>query len=262
MALTDWQAKELMCDIGKRVWTRGYVAANEGNFSFRIADDRVLATPTLVSKGFLKSEDIVTLDMSGKQIGGERKPTSETALHLEIYKNRPDIKAVIHAHPPHATAFAVVKRPIPQCVLPEVEIFLGEIPIVEYATPGTQEFAESVKPFLKDFTVFLLANHGALSIGKDLIDAYYKMEIVEEYCQVLLYTRQLDGYTQISEEKLSELLEIKKRLGIPDRRTKSGGNISCAIPAPVPEAKPASAEIDPNTIESIVREVLREKGLG
>ncbi|MBN1901879.1 class II aldolase/adducin family protein [Candidatus Sumerlaeota bacterium] len=260
MAMTEWQAKEFLCEIGRRVWIRNFCAANEGNFSFRIDDDRVLATPTLQSKGFLKPEDIVTLDMKGKQIGGIKKPTSETLLHLGIYERRPDVRAVIHAHPPCATAFAVVKQPIPKCVLPEVEIFVGEIPIVEYATPGTQELADSLKPFLSDFTAFLLANHGALTIGKDIEDAYFKLEIVEEYCRVLLYTRQLDGYVQMTDEKVGELLKIKEKLGIPDRRLKPGACATCAIPAPAPQEHDI-LKMERSDIENVVRQVLQEKGL-
>jgi L-fuculose-phosphate aldolase len=261
MALTEWQAKELLCEIGRRVWTRNYVASNEGNFSYRIDDDRVLTTPTGQSKGFMKVEDIVTVDMSGKKISGEKKPTSEVKVHLEIYQQREDIKSVIHAHPPYATAFAVMKRPLPQCVLPEVEVFLGEIPIVEYATIGSRDLADAVKPFLGEFSSFLLANHGALTIGKDIEDAYYKMEIVEEYCRVLHYTRTLDGYTQINEEKLSELLQLKERLGIPDRRLKPGYTLSCSKESPGPDYKPENKIPERNEIEKIVRQLLKEKGM-
>jgi L-fuculose-phosphate aldolase len=260
MGMTEWQAKEFLCEIGRRVWLRNFCAANEGNFSFRIDDDRVLSTPTLQSKGFLKPEDIVTLDMNGQQIGGIKKPTSEVLLHLEIYKHRSDVRAVIHAHPPCATAFAVVKQPMPKCILPEVEIFVGEIPIVEYATPGTQELADSIKPFLTDFTAFLLANHGALTIGKDIEDAYYKLEIVEEYCRVLLYTRQLDGYTQMTEEKVGELLKIKEKLGIHDRRLKAGTCINCSTPAPAPQQNEI-LKMERADIERVVRQVLQDKGL-
>jgi len=261
MALTEWQARELLCDIGRRVWTRNYVAGNEGNFSYLITDNRVLATPTLISKGFLQPDDIVTLDMEGNQIAGKKKPTSEVKMHLEIYKNRPDIKAVIHAHPPFATTFAVVKRPLPKCILPEVEIFIGEIPVVEYATPGTSELAESVKPFLSDFTAFLLANHGALTIGRDIVEAYYRMEILEEYCRVIYQARQLEGYTQMSEENLRELLEIKRRLGLPDRRLKPGADISCSIPSPSPSREKTASPIDRTEIERIVRDLLRDRGI-
>jgi len=231
--MMESELKELMCDIGRRVWQRGYVASNDGNFSIRVSENRVLATPTMISKGFMKPNDIVTLDMDGNQIGGKRKPTSETKIHLGIYKERPDVKAALHVHPPYATAFAVVKEPVPKCVLPEVELFLGEIPIAEYATPGSQGFADSIKPYLQDFNLFLLANHGALAVGDSLEQAYYRMEIVDQYCRVLLYAKQLGGYHQIDQEKMADLFKLKEQFGLSDRRTMPGGNVSCEIPSPV-----------------------------
>ena len=262
MCPTEWQIKDLFCEIGRRCWARSYVASNEGNFSCRCGENRVLATPTGHSKGFLKPEDIVTLDMDGNQVGGEKKPTMETRVHLEIYRQRTDIGAVIHAHPPYATIMAVVNKPLPRCVLPEVELYLGEIPLVEYATPGTQKLADVVKPFLRDFSAFLLASHGALTIGKDLEDAYFKMEIVEEFCRVLCYSKMLKGYSQISEDQVSEILDIKKRLGLPDRRLQPNASISCSLPGPhsgeiASENNPLQREV----IESIVRKILREKGM-
>lgn len=266
---TEWQVKEQICEIGRRVWQREYVAANDGNFSVRIADNRVVATPTMLSKGFMQPEDLVVIDMAGNQLEGHRRPTSETLLHLGIYKERSDIKAVLHAHPPYATAFAVAQEPVPKCVLPEVEIFLGEIPITQYATPGSREFAESIRPFLKNFNLFLLANHGALAVGEDLEQAYYRMEIVDQYCRILLYARQLGGTKQITQEKMQELFQLKERFGIPDRRTEPGGDASCCLPSPVPGIEPPN-RIDPGEpaesqealaarIERIVRSVLQQK---
>lgn len=271
MSSAEWQVKEQICEIGRRVWTKGYVASNDGNFSVRVGENRVLATPTMISKGFMQPEDIVTLDLSGRQLDGHRQPTSETRLHLGIYQERPEVKAVIHAHPPYATAFAVAGEPVPKCILPEVEIFLGEIPIAQYETPGSQAFADTLKPLLKDFNLFLLANHGALSLGKDIEQAYYRMETVEHYCRILLYTTQLGQPKQISQEKMSELFQLKERLGYSDRRTQSGGDESCCVPSPTPReefpyspepsCQIGSAERTEDTIQRIVRSVLREKGL-
>lgn len=271
MSGREWQIKEQMCEIGRRVWIKGYVASNDGNFSFRVGENRVLATPTMISKGFMQPEDIVTLDLSGRQLDGHRQPTSETRLHLGIYQQRPEVKAVIHAHPPHATAFAVAGEPVPKCILPEVEIFLGEIPIARYETPGSQAFADTLKPFLGDFSLFLLANHGALALGEDLEQAYYRMETVDHYCRILLYTMQLGQPKQISQEKMAELFQLKERLGFYDRRTQAGGDVSCRVPSPTPPdelprapkaSSPSGAgEQSEETIQRIVRAVLREKGL-
>lgn len=271
MSVPEWKVKEQICEIGRRVWVRGFVASNDGNFSVRVGEDRVLATPTMISKGFMQPEDIVTLDLSGRQLDGHRQPTSETRLHLGIYQERPEVKAVVHAHPPYATAFAVAREPVPKCVLPEVEIFLGEIPIAQYETPGSQAFADTLKPLLKDFNLFLLANHGALALGADIEQAYYRMETVDHYCRILLYTMQLGQPKQISQEKMAELFQLKERLGYYDRRTQPGGDVSCCLPSPTPEEQfpyaPASScplgtgERPEETIQRIVRSVLREKGL-
>ena len=134
----------------RRIYNKGFAAANDGNISVRISDNQVLCTPTMHSKGFLKPDDICTVDMTGKQIAGSKKRSSEALLHLEIYKQRDDIKSVVHCHPPHATAFAVAREPIPQCVLPEVEVFLGDVPITKYETPGGQEFADTIIPFVEE----------------------------------------------------------------------------------------------------------------
>ena len=156
----EFKLKEQMCDIGRRIWHKGFCAGNEGNHSYRIGADRVLCTPTGISKGFLKPDDICTVDMEGKQVSGKRKRTSEILLHLAIYKERPDVRAVIHSHPPHATAFAVAHEPITKYILPEVEVFLGDVPITKYETPGGKQFAETVLPFVKKTNVIILANHG------------------------------------------------------------------------------------------------------
>src|SRR5262249_46017031 len=135
------QIKLEICDIGRRIYNRGFAAGNDGNISYRLGPNEVLCTPTMVSKGFLKPEELCTCDMEGNQLTGRKKRTSEVLLHLAIMKERPDVKSVVHCHPPHATAFAVAREPIPQCVLPEVEVFLGDVPITRYETPGGQKFA-------------------------------------------------------------------------------------------------------------------------
>ena len=174
--IDEWEMREAMCEVGRRVWRREYVASNDGNFSVRLDENRVLCTPTLVSKGFMKPEEMAVVNMGGAQVSGRLPMTSEVKVHLEMYRRRPDVRAVVHVHPPNATAFAVAKRPLPKCVLPEIEVFLGEIPIVPYATPGTQDFADAVIPFLQHHHAFLLSNHGALTIGRDPFECYYRME--------------------------------------------------------------------------------------
>lgn len=216
--MNEWKLKETICEIGRRLYNRGFAAANDGNISIRLGDNRFLCTPTGVSKGFLKPEDMCVVDLDGKQISGVKRRTSEILLHLAIYKERPDIGGVVHCHPPHATAFAVAGEPIPKCVLPEVEVFLGEVPIAKYETPGTQRFAETILPYLRDCNTIILANHGTVAFAKDLMTAYFNTEIIDAYCRILLLAHQLGPINYLSEQHVGELMDFKKRLGIDDPR--------------------------------------------
>jgi L-fuculose-phosphate aldolase len=220
--LSEWKLREEMCEVGRRVYAKGFAAANDGNISFRLGPDRVLCTPTRVSKGFMKPDDLCIVDMDGKQVSGKRKRSSEILLHLSIMKVRPDVKACVHCHPPHATAFAVAHEPIPKCTMPEFEVFLGEVAITPYETPGTQAFADTVVPYIKDTDVILLANHGTITAGSDLIDAYFKTEIIDAYCRILILAKQLGTVNYYSDAKAAELIKIKPGLGIRDVRLEKG----------------------------------------
>lgn len=210
--------KQDICEIGRRLYDKGFAAANDGNITVRISENEVLCTPTMHSKGFLKPDDIATIDMTGKQIAGSKKRSSEALLHLEIYKCRPDVKSVVHCHPPHATAFAVAREPIPQCVLPEVEVFLGDVPITRYETPGGQTFADTVIPFVHKTNVMILANHGTVSYGETVERAYWWTEILDAYCRILMLAKQLGRVTYFTEQKERELLELKDKWGWSDPR--------------------------------------------
>jgi L-fuculose-phosphate aldolase len=213
------QIKEQICEIGRRVYAKGFAAANDGNISYRVGDNEVLCSPTMICKGFMTPDDICAVDLEGAQIAGKRKRTSEILLHLAIMKNRDDVKAVVHCHPPHATAFAVAREPIPQCVLPEIEVFMGEVPLAPYETPGGNEFANTVVPFLKSTNTIILTNHGTVSFGKTLEEAYWKTEILDAYCKILILTKQLGGNVNyLNEQKSRELLDLKKKLGFDDPR--------------------------------------------
>jgi L-fuculose-phosphate aldolase len=216
--MNEFKLKEQICEIGRRLYARGFAAANDGNITIRLSEREFLCTPTMVSKGFLKPEDICKVDQDGKQLAGTRKRTSEVLLHLAIYKQRPDINAVVHCHPPHATAFAVAHEPIPKCVLPEVEVFLGEVPIAEYETPGTTRFAETIVPFVRDCNTIILANHGTVTFGPTLENAYFNSEIIDAYCKILILARQLGRINYFTDEQTRELLVLKKRLGYDDVR--------------------------------------------
>jgi L-fuculose-phosphate aldolase len=212
------QVKQDIVEIGRRIYNKGFAAANDGNISVRVGENEVLCTPTMHSKGFLKVDDICTVDMTGKQTAGRKKRSSEALLHLEIYKQRPEIKSVVHCHPPHATAFAVAREPIPQCVLPEVEVFLGDVPITRYETPGGQDFADTIRPFVDRTNVIILANHGTVSFGENVERAYWWTEILDAYCRILILAKQLGRVNYLSEDKSRELLELKDKWGFSDPR--------------------------------------------
>ncbi len=213
-----FKIKQDICEIGRRIYNKGFAAANDGNITVRVSENEVLCTPTMHSKGFLKPDDISMIDFTGKQISGRKKRSSEALLHLEIYRQRPDLRSVVHCHPPHATAFAVAREPIPQCVLPEVEVFLGDVPITKYETPGGQDFADTIRPFVERTNVIVLANHGTVSFGESVERAYWWTEILDAYCRILLLTKQLGGIRYINEEKSQELLDLKQKWGFSDPR--------------------------------------------
>src|SRR4051794_8558505 len=220
--MSEWKLREEMCEVGRRVYAKGFAAANDGNISYRLSDDRVLCTPTRVSKGFMKPDDLCIVDLDGKQVSGKRKRSSEILLHLTIMKTRADVKSCVHCHPPHATAFAVAHEPIPKCTMPEFEVFLGEVAITPYETPGGQAFADTVIPYVKETDTIILANHGTITAGGDLMDAYFKTEIIDAYCRILLLAKQLGRVNYYSDEKAAELIKIKPGLGIRDVRLEKG----------------------------------------
>jgi L-fuculose-phosphate aldolase len=210
--------KQAICDIGARIYQRGFAAANDGNITVRLNENEVLCTPTMCCKGFLAPEDICLVDRQGNQLAGRKKRSSEVLLHLEIMRARPDVQSVVHCHPPHATAFAITREPIPQAVLPEVEVFLGEVPIAPYETPGSKKFAETILPFVKQTNVILLANHGTVSYGESVERAFWWTEILDAYCRILLLSRQLGPIQYLSREQTQELIELKKQWGFTDPR--------------------------------------------
>jgi len=218
---SEWQIKRDICDIGRRMYEKGFVAANDGNISYRLGSGRYLCTPTGVSKGFLKPNDIAMVDETGKQLSGPLPRTSEILLHLEIFRELPEIDAVVHAHPPHGTAFAVAGMELPSNILPEVEISIGQVPLAQYETPGSADLARTIRPHLRNkANTILLANHGAVACGRTLEEAHFHLETLDMYCNILLLSKQVGNIRQLSGEKVRELLQIKKDLGIEDPRSK------------------------------------------
>ena len=210
--------KKEICEIGSRLYKKGFASANDGNISYRVSENEVVCTPTGVSKGFMKPEDLCVVDMKGNQIAGRNKRTSEILLHLEIMQERPEVKSIVHCHPPHATAFGIAREPIPPCVLPEIEIFLGEVPIARYGTPGSKNLAETILPYVNKSEVVILANHGTVSWGETVEAAYFKTEMLDAYCKMLMLAKGLGRIMYFDKQETEELLDVKKSMGIPDPR--------------------------------------------
>lgn len=183
------EARAAIIDTGRRMYERGFVASNDGNISVRIADNLILITPTGVSKGEMSSDMLIIIDLDGNIVEGSRGKSSESAMHLRLYRENSDIGAVAHAHPAAATAFAVAHIPLDKPVYPEALVILGEVPVAPYATPGTLEVPESIAPFANTHRAVLLANHGALTWGKDLHEAWFRLESLENYAKIYMYSR-------------------------------------------------------------------------
>jgi L-fuculose-phosphate aldolase len=201
-------------EVGRRMYARGYTASNDGNISVRLGSDRLLMTPKSVCKGFMTPDMMCITDLMGRKLAGDRDPSSEMQMHLEVYRQRPDVQAVVHAHPPTATGFAVAGIPLDRAVLAEVLTTLGSIPIAEYATPSTKELPEAVRKYIKAHDGMLLANHGALTVGSDLYAAYYKMETIEHFATISLVARLLGRENLLSREEVMRLQDLRGSYGI------------------------------------------------
>ncbi|MBN2007864.1 class II aldolase/adducin family protein [candidate division KSB1 bacterium] len=217
--MSEWELKQLMIDIGKRVWQRGYVAANDGNFSVRINERELLTTATGISKGFMTPEMIIKMSMDGKVIsqGKKYRPSSEVKMHIEVYEQRDDIRSVIHAHPPYCTSFAVAGIPLDKCVLPEAIITIGAVPIAPYGTPSTKEIPDSIRTHIQNSDAVLLANHGALTLGVDLITAYHRMETLEHAAHIVALSINLGNVNVIPPDQVDKLMELREKMVIPGR---------------------------------------------
>ena len=214
--VNEFEIKKQICEIGKRIYDRGMVAANDGNISVKISENEFLCTPTGVSKGFMTPEYICKVDRDGKVIQANPgfKPSSEIKMHMRVYKERPDVNAVVHAHPMYATGFAIAGIPLTQPIMPEAVIALGCVPIAKYGTPSTEEIPDAVSEHLQYFDAVLLENHGALSYSDSLLNAYHKMESVEFYAKLLYISNQLGGPKELSEAQVQRLYEIRRQFGL------------------------------------------------
>jgi L-fuculose-phosphate aldolase len=211
---TESSLRADIVEVGRRMYARGYTASNDGNISVRLDAGRLLMTPKSVCKGFMTPDMMCITDLEGRKLQGDRDPSSETLMHLEVYRQRPDVQAVVHAHPPTATGFAVAGIPLDRAVLAEVLTTLGSIPIAEYATPSTKELPEAVRKYIRAHDGMLLANHGALTVGADLFGAYYKMETIEHFAKISLVARMLGRENLLSREEVTRLQDLRGTYGI------------------------------------------------
>jgi L-fuculose-phosphate aldolase len=247
------KAADEIVEIGRRLWLRGYVAANDGNISQRVAEDRLLATPTGVSKGFLTSKMLVLTDMDGKIVHGELRPSSELNMHLEVYRLRPEIVAVVHAHPPVATSFSVAGIALDKCVLPESVLTLGAIPMAGYATPSTDEMPASIRPFVSNHDALLLANHGAVSWATSLEQAYFRMETLEQSAAIVHHALMLGNVNLLGPGDIAKLEVVGEKLGLGKRTLTCETDGSCA-----PERHAPGPNADEQLVETITRAVIEE----
>lgn len=203
---------EELIKISHRLEEKGFVAATDGNISARLSDGNILATPSSMNKGFVTASDLVQVTLTGKQVKGKRKPSTEIKMHLFIYQQRADVNAVVHAHPVYATGFAAAGIPLKENVFPEVAVGFGNIPLADYATPSTDEVAASLLPFVEKYDAVLLSNHGVVTYGHDLWDAYFKMEKVEQIARMLFVAEHLGGAQQLNKKQLLLLQELSNTI--------------------------------------------------
>lgn len=209
--------REAICEVGRRLYMKGYVASNDGNISARLSSGEILATPTGVSKGSLTPDMICKVNPQGEQLEGYLRVSSEIRLHLFCYDKRPDVQAVVHAHPPIATGFACAGLALDQLALPETVVSFGCIPLAPYATPGGPELPRSIDGIIERCDAILLANHGAVTVGSDPMNAYFKMETLEHTAHILWVARTLGGVREFTDEEVAQLLELRERFGLSQR---------------------------------------------
>jgi L-fuculose-phosphate aldolase len=214
-----YEVKKEICEIGRRIYQNGFVAANDGNISVKVNDNEFYCTPTGVSKGFMTPDMVLKVDGTGKMLepNAKYKPSSEFKMHLRVYKERSDVFSVVHAHPPYATAHAVAGLALDSYIMPEAIISLGTVPLTRYGTPSTMEIPDAISDALQNHDAVLLQNHGALSVGNDLLHAYFKMETLEYFAKISFLAKQLGGGQELTCDQIEKLLEVRKKMGVPGR---------------------------------------------
>lgn len=254
---SEYEIKRQIVDIGKRIYNNGYVAANDGNISVRVSEKQVITTPTGVSKGFMTPDMLVKVDLDGNVISGKMRPSSELKMHLAVYRQRPDVNAVVHAHPPTATAFAVAGIPLKTPTIPEVIISLGWIPIAKYGTPSTDEIPRAIGEHLENHDAILLENHGAVTVGVSLENAYFKMETLELYAKISLLARLLGGERALAPENVRRLIELREEMNVPGRHPGCMDCGACSVQGNCHNTNPP-ADIDEGQLVELITRVTHQ----
>jgi L-fuculose-phosphate aldolase len=226
MVKTERELREDICQIGRLVFQKGWVAANDGNITIRLDAERILATPTGVCKGMMHPDDLIIVDMKGNKIAGRAERTSEIAMHLTVYELRPDVRSVVHAHPPVSTGFATAGKSLNLALLPEVVIGLGCVPLAAYGLPGTPALTEPMLPLIPKYDAIMMANHGAVCYGPDVYKAFFKMETMEHFARIQLVAELLGGPTVLPRKEVDALLDSRTRYGV---KAASSGEPGCPV---------------------------------
>ena len=259
--MQPYEIKKKICEVGHKLYNHGFVAANDGNISVKVSDNEFYCTPTGVSKGDLTPDMIIRIDGNGKKLEGKLNPSSEIKMHLRVYKERPDVNAVVHAHPPVATAFTVANVPLDKYILPEAVLTIGFVPTCDYGTPSTMEIPDSLMPYIQKHDAFLLRNHGALTVGCDLNKALFVMEEVEFNAKICKYAMELGGVHEIPCEELEKLMELRKKMQIPGRHPgcktcKNLGTDKCRCKHNCEGAKKEAPEAATDMVAEITKKVM------
>jgi L-fuculose-phosphate aldolase len=258
MAKLEREYRDDIVEVGRLMFQKSWVAANDGNITIRLDEEYILATPTGISKGMMRPDDLIIVDRSGNKISGRREKTTEIAMHLKIYELRPDVRAVVHAHPPVTTGFAAAGRPLNMALLPEVVISLGSVPLAAYGLPGTPALTEPMIPLIPKHDALLMANHGAVCFGEDVFQAYFRMEIMEHFARVTLIAELLGGAKVLPRDEVNKLLDSRSRYGV---RAPSSGAEACPVVAEDLETGSEKLSITRSELMSLVDEALRARGL-
>jgi L-fuculose-phosphate aldolase len=258
MQKTEQQLREDIVQVGRLMFEKGWIASNDGNVTIRLDEHRILATPTGVSKGMMCPDDMIVCDIEGRKLCGERQCTTEMSMHLTIYQLRPDVRSVLHAHPPVATGFAVAGRALNLALLPEVVIGLGSIPLAEYGLPGTPALTEGMRPYIPKYDALLMANHGAVSYGEDVFQAFFRMETVEHFARITLVAELLGGAKVLPRVEVQKLFESRARYHVKSRNHFEPGSPMTAEDLPDASEK---IEITREQLLAIIDEALKVRGV-